>query len=226
MYIQTPGIPGCRHRKGSRCADRRGRRRGDRARNCHVQVAGSPTSKPPISVGHCRIPKAVCAAPGITEPPPHCVFRQIADLGCTIVVPLRDGGTKIGIDRRPHPGAPLPDWLTQNFGDTGLSGSGTRSGNTVLAVEKVEERLFVAGAAGFAQDGEIPVVSADLTLSGPRRSRATGDPWRWKGSAFPAPLARGRRLRPAGTKGGGDRRVSASISVLSVSRRSSYRDGG
>ena len=57
--------------------------------------------------------------------------------------------------------------MTQNFGDSGLSGSGTRSSDVVLAVEKAEERLFVVGAAGFAQDGEIRVVSADLTLSGP-----------------------------------------------------------
>jgi hypothetical protein len=73
MYIQTPGIQGCRHRKGSPCADRRGRLRGDRAPQLHqVEVAGPP---------------------------------------------------------------------------------------------------FVAGAAGFAQDGEIRVLSADLTLSGPQRSR-------------------------------------------------------
>ena len=105
-------------------------------RNCHVEVAGPPRSMAPISVGHCRIPKAVCAAPGITEPPPHGVFRQIADLGSTIVAPLRDGATKIGIDRRPPPGAPLLDRVTQNFGDIGLSGSGTRSNNAVLAVER------------------------------------------------------------------------------------------
>jgi len=139
-------------------------------RNCHVEVAGPPRSMAPISVGHCRIPKAVCAAPGMTEPPPHCVFRQIAHLGSTIVVPLRWRDEDRDRPAAP-PGAPLPDRLTQNFGDIGLFGSGTRSSNTVLAAEKVEERLFVAGTAGFAHDGEIRAVSADLTLSGPWQSR-------------------------------------------------------
>jgi hypothetical protein len=61
--------------------------------------------------------------------------------------------------------------VTQNYGDIGLPGSGTRSGNAVLALEKVEEWIFVIGAAGFAQNREIRIVSADLTLSGPRHSR-------------------------------------------------------
>lgn len=140
----------------------------------------------PISVGHYRILKVVCAAPGITEPPPHCVFRQIAHLGrydrrAPEMARRRSGSTGGPFGRttpRPCDSEFRRHWSLwlrhqeQQRGPRRRKGIGT-------AFRSWCSRIRPGWRDPCSKRRPDPFGTS-------AEAGATGDPWRWRGSAFQA----------------------------------------
>src|SRR6266699_3810399 len=78
--------------------------------------------------------------------------------------------------------APLGNRLVYNLRDIGFAGAGVLQQRAILSEEQIQEGLFVVGAAGFAQDIEIGIVSMHLPFRNRGTIRAARDPMRRQNS--------------------------------------------